>query len=131
MRREAAGSRLEREISTIFDRLFAPAHPFRPVAETAWHPFTDIYEGPDHFLVRMELAGVDPRRLEVVKDGRCLIVRGERPEPPWGDHVACHQLEISYGPFQRVICLPIEFREDRVRVEYGVTGFLHVFIAKD
>src|SRR5687768_11969005 len=52
-------SRMEREISTIFDRLFAPTHPYRAVADRGWHPFTDVYENAAHFFVRMELAGID------------------------------------------------------------------------
>jgi HSP20 family protein len=123
--------RMEREISTIFDRLFAPTHPYRAVADLGWHPFTDVYENATHFFVRMELAGIDPEQLQVTKEGRCLIIRGTRPEPPWGEDVACHQLEISYGGFERVLCLPVEFREDSVRAEYGRTGFLHITIAKD
>ena len=124
-------SRMEREISTIFDRLFAPTHPFRPVADGGWHPFTDIYESASQVVVRMELAGIDPDRLAVTKEGRCLVIRGVRPEPPWGEGVACHQLEISYGTFERVICLPCEFGEDAVRAEYGPAGFLHITIVKD
>lgn len=124
-------SRMEREISSIFDRLFAPAHPFRPVAEGWWHPFTDIYETATHVLVRMELAGIDPESLDVTKEGRCLVVRGVRPEAPLGMEVACHQLEISYGAFERVICLPAEFNEHSVRAEYGSNGFLRITIAKE
>ena len=124
-------SRMEREISTVFDRLFAPTHPFRPVADRGWNPFTDIYESATHVVVRMELAGIDTESLRVTKDGRCLIIRGTRPEPPWGDNVACHQLEISYGTFERVLCLPVDFREESVHAEYGRTGFLHITIAKD
>src|SRR5687767_4577385 len=121
-------SRMERDISTIFDRLFAPTHPFRPVAG-GWHPFTDIYDSATQVLVRMQLAGIDPERLQVAKEGRCLAIRGVRTEPPWGEGVACHQLEISYGTFERVICLPCEFAEDAVRPEYGPAGFLHITIA--
>lgn len=125
-------TRMEREMSMLFDRLFAPAHPFRPVAEGGWHPLTDIYESADHFLVRMELAGIDADRLEVVKEGRCLIVRGERRDPLALPSQACHQLEISYGPFERVVCLPVEFREDAVNAEYGAaSGFLLITIDKE
>jgi HSP20 family protein len=125
-------SRMEREVSMLFDRLFAPAHPFRPVAEGGWHPFTDIYESQDQYLIRMELAGIDADRLEVVKEGRCLIVRGERRDPLALPTQACHQLEISYGPFERVVCLPTPFREETVRAEYGSgTGFLLITIDKE
>jgi HSP20 family protein len=124
-------SRMEREVSMLFDRLFAPSHPFRPVAEDGWHPFTDIYESEHAFLVRMELAGINPARLEVVKEGRCLIVRGDRRDALSGS-LACHQLEISYGPFERVVCLPVDFREDAVTAEYGAgSGFLLITIEKE
>jgi HSP20 family protein len=122
---------MEREVSVLFDRLFAPAHPFRPVAEGGWHPLTDIYESDREFIVRMELAGIDAARLEVAKEGRCLIVRGERHDPLAIPSQACHQLEISYGPFERVVCLPTDFREDAVNVAYGhASGFLLIRIEK-
>ena len=125
-------TRLERDISTLFDRLFAPAHPFRPVAEGWWHPFTDIYESETQFVVHVELAGVDPEKLEVVKEGRCLIVRGTRVDPFAATRMACHQLEISYGAFERVICLPMDFRADSVRAEYGrTTGFFRITVDKE
>ena len=124
-------SRMEREVSVLFDRLFAPAHPFRPVAEGGWHPLTDIYESDDEYIVRMELAGIDASRLDVAKEGRCLIVRGERHDPLAIPSQACHQLEISYGPFERVVCLPADFREDAVNVAYGAaSGFLLIRIEK-
>jgi HSP20 family protein len=125
-------TRLERDISTLFDRLFAPAHPFRPVTEGWWHPFTDIYESETQFVVHVELAGVDADGLEVVKEGRCLIVRGTRVDPFAATRMACHQLEISYGAFERVICLPTDFGPDSVRAEYGrTTGFFRITVDKE
>ena len=124
-------SRMEKEVSMLFDRLFAPAHPFRPVAEGGWHPFTDIYETDGQVVVRMELAGIDPDSLEVTKEGRCLVVRGERHDPLAATARACHQIEISHGPFERVVCLPVDFREDGVKAEYGArSGFLLITIDK-
>lgn len=125
-------SRLERDISTLFDRLFAPAHPFKPVAEGWWHPFTDIYESDTEFIVVMELAGVEASTLEVVKEGRCLIVRGRRHDPFAASRMACHQLEISHGAFERVICLPIDFTSDAVHADYGkTTGYFRITVEKD
>jgi len=129
-RRLDAPTRRERDISAVFDRLFTPAHPFSLAAEGLWHPLTDIHEFEDCFLIRMDLAGVDPRGIEVMKEGRCLVVRGHRPEPALHRAVACHQLEISYGAFERVVCLPVEFSADQVRVEYGLAGFFQITVLK-
>jgi HSP20 family protein len=125
-------SPLERNLTELFDRLFAPVNPLRSVAERHWHPFSDLYESETHFMVRMELAGIDPERLEIVKDGNCLIVRGHRDDPLVGRGLACHQLEISHGAFERVICLPEDFTEEGVSADYGRrSGFLEITIEKD
>jgi HSP20 family protein len=123
---------LERSLTDLFDRLFTPVNPLRSAAERHWHPFTDIYESDTHLLVRMELAGIDPDSLELVKDGTCLIVRGVRADPLADRGLACHQLEISHGAFERVICLPEDFSESSVQADYGRrSGFLEITIAKE
>lgn len=124
--------RVERQIASLFDRLFSPVSPFRSLtdADGTWHPFTDVFESERRFVVRMELAGIDRDSLVVIKDGPCLIVRGRREDPLRGELLTCHQLEISQGAFERVLCLPVEFREEDVRAEYGTGGFLHVTIEK-
>jgi len=125
--------RLEKEIGALFDQLFAPVHPVRAIVRpSAWVPFTDVFEDETRFLIRMELAGVDPASLELRVEGRCLVVRGKRPDPYWGRRLACHQLEISYGTFERVVCLPVDLREDAVRPEYQrSSGFLEITIDKE
>lgn len=125
--------RLEREIGGLFDQLFSPMHPGRSMrGPHAWHPFTDVYEDEARFIIRMELAGIDVDSLALEKDGRCLIVRGNRPDPFRGGSHACHQLEISHGAFERVICLPTDFREDSVHPEYTRSaGFLTITVDKE
>lgn len=124
--------RLEREIGGLFDELFNPVHPVRAFSRRqAWHPFTDVYEEDERFIIRMELAGIDAESLDLAREGRCLIVRGHRPDPFRGKAVSCHQLEVSYGPFERVICLPVDFDEGSVRPEYQrSSGFLTITIEK-
>lgn len=125
-------SPLERSVTDLFDRFFSPVHPLRSVAERHWHPFTDIYESETGLIVRIELAGIDPKRLEIVQEGTCLVVRGHRADPLVDRGLTCHQLEISHGAFERVICLPEGFQENRVNADYGrVSGFLEITIEKD
>ena len=124
--------RKDRELTVVFDRLFATASPFGSLAERAWHPFTDIFESDDRVYIRMELAGIDPESLEVAKEGRCLVVRGQRPDPFAARALACQQLEVSHGPFERVVRLTTDFSEDDVCADYGrSTGFLEITIKKE
>ena len=78
-----------------------------------WQPRADICETPESFLVTVELAGLPAeginQQIEVTltPDGSALIIRGRRDEPDgMRNRVRCHQLEIIYGPFERVIPLP-------------------------
>jgi HSP20 family protein len=133
---EGAGSddlsRREREVASLFERLLAPVYTFRSAGGCTWHPFTDVIETPTHFLIRMELAGIDLERLQVRREGPCVVVRGQREESWRGSDVTCHQVEIAHGAFERVVRLPVDIDEDRMRAEYGrVTGFLEITVEKE
>ena len=66
------------------------------------------------------------------KEGRCLVIRGARDDPWRGREVTCHQMEISHGAFERVVCLPIDFMPEQVHADYGTrTGFLDIRIDKE
>jgi HSP20 family protein len=127
----AEAARLEREAASLFDRLFVPVHAVRPTGDVAWHPFTDLHETPSAFHVRVELAGLDTARLEIRKQGRCLVIRGVRDDPWAGRDVTCHQMEIPRGRFERVVCVPRDFAPEDVHAEYGSTGFLDIRIDKE
>ena len=124
--------RVERQIANLFDQLFSPVSPFRSLtdADGTWHPFSDVFESERAFIIRMELAGIDRSSLSVLKEGQCLIVRGRREDPLQTERLTCHQLEISQGAFERVLCLPTDFREQDVRAEYEASGFLHITVPK-
>ena len=74
-----------------------------------WSPNTDVYDCNDGLVVKLELAGVTGDSIHIQVDDRALLVEGERRDPCTGETNAGNkyrQLEIEYGPFQRVIPLP-------------------------
>ncbi len=95
---------------------------------TTWSPNTDVYECPEGLVIRMEVAGVPARGVEVHLEKQALLVRGVRRGPS-GDHckpgVRYRQVEIEYGPFERVIPLPfgVDGKEARAVVH---DGFLEI-----
>jgi HSP20 family molecular chaperone IbpA len=94
-----------------------------------WQPSTDVYEIEDAFVVRMDLAGIDPKALTIVFDEGVLTVRGERPDRSRGARRAVRQLEICYGPFERKI--PVSENVDAQRITAGYDrGFLEVVMPK-
>ena len=88
----------------------------------AWEPPTDVYQTKDAVIVRMELACVDPERIEIGAHSREVVVRGVREDCHKGCKVQVAQMEIAYGPFERVIPMhvPISPRQAQARYQAGM-----------
>jgi HSP20 family protein len=100
-------------------------------AQTAWTPNTDVYETPDHLVVKMELAGIDREDLEITLNDRLLLVRGYRRDPCRQRHHRCsfRQMEIDYGYFERRVVIPRSVDGTHVRATF-LNGFLHIELPK-
>ena len=90
-----------------------------------WVPNTDICEREDAVVVRVEVAGVAADDLEILVEEESLVVRGIRENPATGETAAGYrfrQLEIEYGPFQRVVPLPFPVNADQAeaRLRNGI-----------
>jgi len=80
-----------------------------PHAASAWSPNTDVYDGPDGLIVKVELAGVTSDSIEVRLDEQALAITGVRRDPQCSETASGYrfrQLEMDYGPFQRIVPLP-------------------------
>ncbi|MDZ7374152.1 MAG: Hsp20/alpha crystallin family protein [candidate division KSB1 bacterium] len=100
------------------------------VTGTMWNPNTDIFETDEEVVIRMEAAGLDKNRLHVTLQGDRLIVRGYRPESHPCTPVTYQQMEISYGPFEKIFVLPDEVRNNPIRAVYR-NGMLEIHVAKE
>ena len=88
----------------------------------AWEPPTDVYRTKDAVIVRMELACVDPAQIDIAAHAREVVVRGVRDDCHKGCKVHVAQMEIPYGPFERVIpmLVPISPRQAQARYQAGM-----------
>lgn len=98
-------------------------------AELCWRPATDAYETEDSFVVQMDLAGLDPGRIEVLADARSLLVRGIRQDTSVPGKKHFHEMEISVGPFSRRVPLNVPVDPGSARAVYR-NGFLYVTFQK-
>ncbi len=96
-----------------------------PEGELCWHPATDAYETNESFVVQMDLAGMDPSRIEVLADQHSLLVRGIRPEAPAEGKKHYHKMEISIGPFSRRVPISVDVDPNSAVAIYR-NGFLVV-----
>ncbi|MCX8028406.1 MAG: Hsp20/alpha crystallin family protein [Brevinematales bacterium] len=68
-----------------------------------WIPHTDIYEFIDKFIIIVEIPGVDKNDVDItLKDG-FLRISGVRKEIHNENRVKIHQMEISYGYFEKLV----------------------------
>jgi HSP20 family molecular chaperone IbpA len=83
----------------------------------------DFVEG-DHYMVRAELAGMDPEKdVEVTVGSGYLTIRAERHDKTEGKH----RTEFRYGSFSRSLPLPAQANADDVKASYDY-GILTVSV---
>ena len=97
--------------------------------DLCWRPAPDAYLTEDAFVVRMDLAGMRPERIEVLSDGDCLVVRGVRDELAPGGKKHFIKMEINVGPFVRRIPLPVPVIPESGRALYR-DGILEISFEK-
>lgn len=92
----------------------------------AFRPVADVYYLPheDSVIVRLELPGIDPDQVNLEIEGTTLRVSGSRHEqrPP---DALYHQMEISYGRFERAVSLPPEADTTKASADYD-NGYLKI-----
>ena len=86
---------------------------------SGFRPQIDCYrtERPAAFHVVVDLAGVDPEKVQLFADEGTLIIAGERPRPRSPGRVY-QQMEIDYGRFVRQVALGAEIDVDGAKATY-------------
>lgn len=97
------------------------------VRASVWSPPTDIYETEEHFVVRVEIAGVREDDLEVAVEDNILLIKGNRPD--MNERRAYHQMEIRFGDFDLAVEIPVPVDIEGATAEYK-SGLLKIQLPK-
>ena len=117
-------ARLQDEMTRMLDdRLF------RAGESVGWTPACDIYEDEEGVSLRFELAGVDPKDVDVRFENGVLTVKGERKLEREDKRENYHRVERSYGTFVRSFTLPASVEEDKVNAKLA-EGVLEIHLPK-
>jgi HSP20 family protein len=117
-------ARLQDEMTRMFDdRLF------RAGESVGWTPACDIYEDEEGVSLRFELAGVDPKDVDVRFENGVLTVKGERKLEREDKRENYHRIERSYGTFTRSFSLPGTVDAEKIRAE-SKNGVLTIVLPK-
>lgn len=71
-----------------------------------WYPAADVYQTPEGWLVKIELAGVAAEDLEIEIEGKTLYVAGTRRDRTCTKGVSYQQMEITYSRFEKMLSFP-------------------------
>jgi HSP20 family protein len=108
---------LRRDPKTIFpDLVDWFEEPFLTLRPFLGQPIkVEDYVEDDHYLIRAELAGIDPEKdVEITVGSGYLTIRAERSDKIEGKH----RSEFRYGSFSRTLTLPVNADEDAITASY-------------
>jgi HSP20 family protein len=122
----------DRLVSRVFDEaLRAP----RAASEEewalggSWAPAVDIYEQDGNLVLKAELAGVDPKDVDVRVENNVLTLHGERKLDGEVKKDDYRRVERSYGSFSRSFSLPTVVDTEKIKAEYK-DGVLRLVLPK-
>jgi HSP20 family protein len=119
---------MQREVEQLLEHFASRKPPSVRFSPWAWEPAVDLYETPEEVVVLAELAGVREEEIEVIVDGNTLVIRGQRRESQVSKRTY-YQMEISKGPFERGILLPVAVDANEARASYE-DGILQIVLPK-
>jgi HSP20 family protein len=93
------------------------------------YPPVDVFDRGDAYVVKAEVPGVSPDRIEIHVEDDTLTIRGERTFPEPSPEAAYHRRERSQGQFRRVVRIPGRLAADEAKAQYR-DGVLTVTIPK-
>jgi HSP20 family protein len=117
--------RLQDEMGRLLDDRIG----FRAGESVGWTPNCDIYEDAEGLMLRFDLAGVDPKDVDIRYENGVLTLKGERKLDREENRANYHRVELSYGTFTRSFALPTTVDAERIHAE-SRNGLLVVSLPK-
>lgn len=91
-----------------------------------WSPAVDVYEDENGVKFTFELAGVDPKDVDVRFENNVLTVKGEKKLEHAEKRDRYHRMERVHGTFSRSFTLPATLDAEKIQADFknGVLGVL-------
>ena len=118
-------AKMQEEMARLFDDRLGN----RTGESVGWTPRCDIYEDEEGVTLRFELAGVEPKDVDIRFENGVLTLRGERKLEGAEAKDNYHRVEMSYGTFTRSFSLPGTIDVEKIRAD-SKNGVLSVHLPK-
>lgn len=112
---------LQERVNRLFGDFLGEALPTADFQ--TWVPAMDLTETDDSVLVKLEVPGVDPAKLEISVVGDVLEISGEKPaEESRTSASGWARYERRTGTFRRRVALPVPVDADKIeaRAKHGL-----------
>jgi len=120
--------KMNQRIRTLMDSIFQQMSPW-PVLSGSWIPDMDVFETDKELIIIIDAAGVNKEDFNITLEGNILRISGYRNEPVNPYPRRPHQIEIHYGPFERVYRLPCAVKTEGIAASYR-NGLLEIRLPK-
>jgi HSP20 family protein len=114
-------ARLQQELEQMLSAFEGPG--------SGVYPPLDVFDAGEEVVLKAELPGVDPAKLDVEVRESTVTINGERTTDTPDEKSAFHRRERLEGQFRRVIRLPARLDSAEAKAEYR-HGVLTVRIPK-
>jgi HSP20 family protein len=118
---------LQERMNKLFDETFSRGA--QDVDAGSWSPLVDIIEQGDEIIIKMEIAEVDQKGIDIKVDGNALTIKGERTLEEGTKREDYLRLERPYGTFSRSFSLPATVDLGKVKASHK-DGILRVVLPK-
>jgi HSP20 family protein len=102
--------------------------------QTGFRPPTDCFRigDPPQLVVVVDIAGVDPKTIQIRVGERQLLVSGTRGRPSSKARPSYRQMEIDYGKFERQLPLgdDVDVEDAKATYEHGMLTIVMPVLAK-
>jgi HSP20 family protein len=102
---------------------------YRSGESVGWTPACDIFEDTEGVTLRFDLAGVEPKDVDVRFENGVLTLRGERKLEAEDRRESYHRIERPFGTFTRSFTLPGTLDAEKIRAE-SKHGVLSIYLPK-
>jgi HSP20 family protein len=120
---------LQKEYKKFLDHLVSTGWGSTRFADSPWMPMLNICENSTHYMLHVELPGLDKENIRLVVQGDMLTIQGKKELKHSLQPRRCFHMEIHTGPFYRAIQLPAAVDAAQVEAKYE-QGILEVLIKK-
>jgi HSP20 family protein len=121
---------LQERMNRLFDETLTRERLDEPsLLQGTWVPLADVVEGPEAYVVEVELPGLGKEDVVVQAQGDELLDRGERRPDAGSRPDSFHRVERRYGPFSRSFRFSEEVDPDRITADFQ-DGLLRLQVPK-